>query len=332
MPFKWKWVQVRQSGERPPPRSGFSLLPYSPAATGGFERALLFGGVCDDDEEDEETLESVFYNDMHTVDLENGRWYELFLRGEKAVEGEAKKRRRRKKSQSDKKGEVEDGYDESGEENDDLNVEDDLIKKPKMVDDCVEDSDDQISKEETKQIFDDGIFSVSIGVVDENDAGGAAGNATAARQKRIAQSASALVPEERMNAQIVLKNNVAYIYGGMKEDGDKTLTLRDFYSLDMSKLDTWRIIARDDRETKQWAEESESSDDDEEEEEEEEGAAGGDSEGEDDDNAFEEFWGETRSSFIALATKELMESGQSDVTKKMIKKRAFQLAKEEFEK
>ena len=329
---------MRQSGERPSPRSGFSLLPYSAAPSGGFGRALLYGGVCDDDEEDEETLESVFYNDMHTLDLENGKWYELFLKGEKSDQDETtKKTRRRKKSQGELKDEDGEGEEENGDEGEDAEDDDQKSKKPKMdaqqseeVGLVVDDPQPSSSKQqETNQIFNDGIFTVSIGVAEEeneNDDDAA----SAARQKRIAQSASAFVPEERMNAQIVLKNNVAYLYGGMKEDGDKTLTLRDFYSLDMAKLDTWRTIARDERETKLWAEESESSED------EEEGAAGGESDGEDeeedeDENAFDEFWDENRSRFMTLATKELEESGQSDVTKKMIKNRAFQLAKEEFE-
>jgi len=326
-PVKWKWVQVRQSGDKPTPRSGFSLLPYSPAPSGGFSRALLYGGVCDD-EEDEETLKSVFYNDMYTVDLENGKWYELYLKGEKAADGEPKKSRRRRKSAGDKKddaddagGDEEDAEEEEEEEQEMDEDEDQTIKKPKI--------EEEAKENESKQIFDDGIFTVSIGAADENDADGASSSAAAASaQKRIAQSASAFVPEERMNAQVALKNNVAYLYGGMKEDGDKTLTLRDFYSLDLSKLDTWRTISRDERETKEWAEMSESSDD-EEEEEEEEGAAGGDSE-EDEEDEFDDFWEDNRARFIDLATKELEKSGQTDVTKKMIKNRAFQLAKEEF--
>merc|ERR1712212_392606 len=339
-PSKWKWVQVSQSGERPSPRSGFSLLPYSPAPSGGYGRALLYGGVCDDDdEEDDETLNSVFYNDMHTVDLENGKWYELFLKGEKSDQAETKKSRRRKKSPGEHKdangdGDVESGGGEDEDEEEEVNQK---IKKSKMDDertmpDVLDDVDQpSSSKEEAKQIFDNGIFTVSIGAAeDDNDDDKDGDAAASARRKQIAQSASAFVPEERMNAQIVLKNNVAFLYGGMKEDNDKTLTLRDFYSLDMAKLDTWRVIARDERETKQWAEESESSED----EDEEAGAAGGESDEEEEDedeNAFDEFWEENRPRFMTLAAKELEESGQNDVTKKMIKNRAFQLAKEEFE-
>jgi len=329
-PLKWKWVQVRQSGDRPSPRSGFSLLPFSPAPSGfGFGRALLYGGVCDD-EEDEETLESVFYNDMYTVDLENGKWYELYLKGEKAANGDAKKSRRRKAGGDAKKDEVdaEDREEELDEEEDEMEEEEkgDLAAKKPKIDEDGEKTAEQPSV--SNQIFDDGIFTVSIGAADgENDGDEAGAGASSAQQKRIAQSASAFVPEARMNAQMVLKNNVAYLYGGMKEDGDKTLTLRDFYSLDLSKLDSWRVIARDEKETKEWAEMSESS---EEEEEEDEGAEGGESDEDDEEDAFDEFWEENRARFIDLATKELEESGQSEVTKKMIKNRAFQLAKEEF--
>ena len=36
-------------------------------------RALLFGGVCD--EEDEETLEGDFFNDLYLYDISKNRWF-----------------------------------------------------------------------------------------------------------------------------------------------------------------------------------------------------------------------------------------------------------------
>ena len=62
-----------------------------------------------------------------------------------------------------------------------------------------------------------------------------------------AQKAEALfVPHPRMNPILTVKNGILYLYGGLYEDGDRQFTLRDFYSLDLHKLEKWdTIIASD---------------------------------------------------------------------------------------
>uniref|UniRef100_A0A8C1K1R7 Uncharacterized protein n=1 Tax=Cyprinus carpio TaxID=7962 RepID=A0A8C1K1R7_CYPCA len=65
---KWTWTRVTPSGVKPPPRCGFSLA----VAPGG--RALLFDGVCD--EEDEET----FFNDLYFYDLNKNRCFPVQLK------------------------------------------------------------------------------------------------------------------------------------------------------------------------------------------------------------------------------------------------------------
>lgn len=69
---KWTWTRVNPSGVKPPPRSGFSL------AVGPGGRALLFGGVCD--EEDEESLEGDFFNDLYFYDINKNRWFPAQLK------------------------------------------------------------------------------------------------------------------------------------------------------------------------------------------------------------------------------------------------------------
>lgn len=72
LPEKWLWSRLSPSGSKPPPRSGFS------SAMGPAGRALLFGGVCD--EEEEETLEGDFYNDLYLYDTVKNRWFPGVLR------------------------------------------------------------------------------------------------------------------------------------------------------------------------------------------------------------------------------------------------------------
>lgn len=69
---KWLWSRVSPSGSKPPARSGFSL------AVGPTGRALLFGGVCD--EEEDETLEGDFYNDLYLYDINKHRWFPAQLK------------------------------------------------------------------------------------------------------------------------------------------------------------------------------------------------------------------------------------------------------------
>ena len=70
--MKFKWVPVKDSGQKPWPRSGFSFAQISPT------RVLMFGGVCDEEEEDE--IESVFFNNLTCLDLVSYRWFPMEFR------------------------------------------------------------------------------------------------------------------------------------------------------------------------------------------------------------------------------------------------------------
>ncbi|ROT72898.1 putative kelch domain-containing protein 4 [Penaeus vannamei] len=159
--LKWKWQSVKQAGIRPSPRCGFSLAPT------GSDKAILFGGVYDELDEDEE-LEGVFYNDMYQLDLMKPTWHE--------------------------------------------------------VDD----------KKEEKVVSDDGVFTVTVGPSSSStDKGDEASGG---------ESSEVFMPPPRINAGMVVKKGILYLYGGIYEDGDKQLTLGDFYALDLSKLEEWQTI------------------------------------------------------------------------------------------
>lgn len=61
------WTRINPSGAKPTPRSGFSV------AMAPNHQTLLFGGVCD--EEEEESLEGDFLNDLHFYDTTKNRWF-----------------------------------------------------------------------------------------------------------------------------------------------------------------------------------------------------------------------------------------------------------------
>ena len=74
---KWRWRQVKQSGQKPWPRSGFTMAQTGP------NRAVMFGGVQDEDLD--EDLGSVFFNSMSCLDVVSHRWFNFDLRGAKAA-------------------------------------------------------------------------------------------------------------------------------------------------------------------------------------------------------------------------------------------------------
>lgn len=74
--MQWKWTNVKAGGLRPTPRGGVSLAV---AANG---KGYIFGGVLDVNE-DEESLDGQFSNEMHSLDLSSQTWRLVELTGKK---------------------------------------------------------------------------------------------------------------------------------------------------------------------------------------------------------------------------------------------------------
>lgn len=106
-------------------------------------------------------------------------------------------------------------------------------------------------------IADDGVFKVTLGPSKPEVA-----NATAQKDNE----SKVFQPAKRMNCGLAVKRGCLFLYGGMFEDGDRQVTYCDMYSLDLKKLDEWKIIIADDTSSQEWlgsdseGEESESSD------------------------------------------------------------------------
>ncbi|KAF8947341.1 hypothetical protein BGZ47_009528 [Haplosporangium gracile] len=82
-----RWEKKKKSGSAPSARSGCAMAPYK-------NRAVLFGGVYDDDV-NEETLESTFFNELWTYQIDTGRWFPMNLKRPKT----AKKKKTKKPKQ-----------------------------------------------------------------------------------------------------------------------------------------------------------------------------------------------------------------------------------------
>ncbi|XP_075998616.1 kelch domain-containing protein 4 [Genypterus blacodes] len=236
---KWSWSRVSPSGSKPPPRSGFSM------AVGPAARAVLFGGVCD--EEEEETLEGDFYNDLYLYDTAKNRWFPAVLRGNKA---EKKRRRRVKKDGAE--GEQEETGEAAAQGPTEIIKEivtdDGTVMTIKEVILGAQAAAEEEEEEQEEEEEDEGLASGPL-----------------------------VEPCARCSAMATVCQGKLFLYGGMFEVGDRQFTLNDFYCLDLHKMDRWEVLVEMDPKTQEWLGESESEDDEEDEEEE---AKGGEEEDE----------------------------------------------------
>ncbi|XP_061450216.1 kelch domain-containing protein 4 [Rhineura floridana] len=240
---KWTWARINPSGVKPTPRSGFSV------AMGPGNRSLLFGGVHD--EEEEEQLEGDFFNDIYFYDLAKNRWFPGQLKGPKSE----KKKRRRGPMMEDSHAalQVEAGGEDGEREGrlppgpveivKEVVAEDGTVMTIKQVISAPE-LEPQRSESEDEE----------DGVGDE-------------------ASSQQVEPCPRSNAMLAVKHGMLFVYGGMFEVGDRQFTLNDLYAIDLHKMEEWKVLVEMDPKTQEWLEESES-----EEEGDVEGAEGGEEE------------------------------------------------------
>lgn len=115
-----------------------------------------------------------------------------------------------------------------------------------------------------QEVSNDGVFTVTVGpAIRTTTTNNVADEKTVSFQ-----------PCPRINCGLAIRKGVLYLYGGMFEQGEKQITLNDFYSIDIKKFNEWKTIIEDKNSELSWvgsdSEEEESSDSEDSESEEEE--------------------------------------------------------------
>ena len=175
---KWRWHNVKQTGNRPNPRSGIAS-----AAVPNSNKAFFFGGVNDeanndssDDEDEDDTKQGNFYSDLYVCSVENEKatWQKIELTGIKnEVVGEKKSRRVKNKTETNECN----GDHEIDDEESDTEVLDEELQDEettKRIENLDIDGEDKISKNTGEsegssiRVVEDGAFTISSTIIHSN--------------------------------------------------------------------------------------------------------------------------------------------------------------------
>ncbi|XP_069824699.1 kelch domain-containing protein 4 isoform X2 [Dendropsophus ebraccatus] len=237
---KWMWSRLNPSGVKPTPRTGFSMV------VGPNNRSILFGGVYD--EEEEETIEGDFFNDLYFYDQGKNRWFAAQLKGYRS---DRKKRRRGDKTMEAEPSEA----------------------KAQSAAEPIEIIKEIVAEDGTVMTVKQVISSQQPQANDDNDS-------EEEEEDKEEAVGPQVEPCPRSSSMMAVKHGILYLYGGMFEVGDRQFTLNDLYSLDLHKMEEWKVLVEMDPKTQEWLGESDS--------EEEEGAEGGEEEDDEEEEEEEE--------------------------------------------
>lgn len=218
---------------------------------------VLFGGVSDDDK-DEETLDSTFYNELFGYNTAgNGRWVSLLLRRRKKQGGTggAKKKKAARAAaaaaaaaaEAAKRREAGEDVPEEGVEGEDAKMKGD--DEHYATDDEVDSDDDGPKPWEIARARREMELAAA--------AAGVAPDASPAEMEAAGVQVDGMggdddvddpeqtVPGPRYNTMLAVLRNTLYMYGGILEAGNKEYTLADFYSLNLDKMDKYNCLRED---------------------------------------------------------------------------------------
>ena len=198
-PTAIRWERRKKQGFQPSPRVGCSMVHHK-------GRGILFGGVYDF-EETEESLDSVFYNDLFTYQIETNRWYALQLRPQRK-----KVVRLNNKSSKDKEKELEDLLNK-------------ILEKANL-------NDKEENDENEKEIEDD------LAMTGDDFDSDTEGEKKALKEYTVLNT----LPHPRFNATMTVVDDNLFIYGGVWELGEKDYSIDSFYSIDLNKADGVTVL------------------------------------------------------------------------------------------
>ncbi|OCB83973.1 galactose oxidase [Sanghuangporus baumii] len=199
-PFVIRWEKRKRFGYAPGPRVGCTMALWNTRGMG-----VLFGGVTDEDT-NEETLESVYHNDLFGYQLSgNGRWVSLALRKPKS-KGKKTSGRKDLRKATEVRGACGDNNSDNDADSDGEGKMTSSDKRDQNIENVPETS---MNSENSEIDPDDPMLTV---------------------------------PRPRYNAMLAVLRNTLYIYGGILEIGPKEFTLDDFYFLSLDKLDRYVCI------------------------------------------------------------------------------------------
>lgn len=276
------WEKLSRKGQAPSPRGGAAVTVHK-------QRFILFGGVFDE-EKRRHAMQSTFYNDLFVYDMDRRRWFEFKLRGKKNTDG---KRRRKKKKNADGSNDddmLDDDDDGSGDEGED---EDDFEKMLEnqfgYVDEdgnivYIDNEEEEEKREEEASGGDAAKTSVDVEFDDEEEESKEEEKEEeelpfdlqidAEHKEEKEEEMAAPAPCPRINPSLIIRGSTLYVYGGVVEDGDREITLDDCWSLDLKRLDEWKLLLPGTMAEQEWkgevSETEESSDGDEDSDEDEE--------------------------------------------------------------
>ncbi|KAK3809541.1 MAG: galactose oxidase, partial [Benniella sp.] len=254
-----RWEKKKKSGSAPSARSGCAMAPYK-------NRAVLFGGVFDDDVS-EETLESTFYNDLYTYQIDTGRWFPMNLKRPKTA-----KKKKPKKSKQDQS---------------------ETTKAQLATDKVTDASKDVDGGDSTEVSTKEALAAAALaaaGIAPKATPTPEAGKPEPETSKNKNSGRPSkdnddeveeepLMPCPRYNPMLAVQKSTLFIYGGILEVRDREYTLDDFFSINLDKMNEYICLRQSEFESQLWLGEESDDDDDEE---------GEDSEDDDDEDEDEE--------------------------------------------
>lgn len=189
-----RWDRKKKQGFQPSPRVGCSMVPHK-------GRGVLFGGVYDF-EETEESLDSNFYNDVFTYQINTNRWYSLSLRPQRK-----KQVKLNNKSTKDQEKELEELLNKILQnaqlDDQDENEDTDSTRENSQLAGADEESDDQEDREDSEK---------NHVIMNE-------------------------LPHPRFNAATAVVDDTLFIFGGVWEFGERDYSIDSFYGIDLNKAD-----------------------------------------------------------------------------------------------